>query len=559
MLKTIYLNLEDDVPRITGKLKREAASDVVLVFPKKSFLFSDPINLRLLKKQTDILGKQVSVLTMDEKGQEYATNAGFELKTMPKPRAAVGTSDIRRAPKKKVEEVEAEAAVAAAAAAAEAAVPKTRRATPKVAAAPVMAATVVAADTEPAEEPSEPGSIETISSSDSFFSSPTDDNFTIPHHARRRWVGITTALVIAAVLLGTVFVAVPSARITLYGKTQAVVRDIEVTGDITAQTANPASLTVPAMAVTKTDTVKQTFQTLGKKELGSKAQGRVVLYNLTGSPINLRATTTTLSIGGKNYTFNQDQSGVKPLPSAQDDKNASVADITAVEGGESYNLPSGTRLEITNQAFGSQPQRLYAKTLTQVVGGSSRFISVIGKEDVKQAEDGLVAPLLKAANEDTMAQGFTILEGASVSKFDGFAIDKPEGTETPTYNAQANVTVTAVAINLDMLQTMLRTRLQASLGTGRTLQAADRDKVTYTVKSFDATRGVIALSIRYESEAVPVVDAPILQRSLAGTSRTRAGDIILSDERIDRVEFDIFPGWQNWMPFLASRIKLIVR
>src|SRR6185503_14608799 len=99
MLKTIYLNLEDDIAKIAAKIKREKADEVVLVFPKKSFLFSDSINVRLLKKQLEPLGKKVSILTMDEMGQMYAKEAGFDLKFLPKSPRPGQFSDIRHSPR----------------------------------------------------------------------------------------------------------------------------------------------------------------------------------------------------------------------------------------------------------------------------------------------------------------------------------------------------------------------------------------------------------------------------------------------------------------------------
>ena len=95
MVKTLYLNLEDDVAKVVAKIKRERTADVVLVFPKKSYVFSDSINMRLPKKQVDMLGKQVSILTMDERGQEFAKEAGFALKIMPKMTRGKTISDIR--------------------------------------------------------------------------------------------------------------------------------------------------------------------------------------------------------------------------------------------------------------------------------------------------------------------------------------------------------------------------------------------------------------------------------------------------------------------------------
>ncbi len=182
----------------------------------------------------------------------------------------------------------------------------------------------------------------------------------------------------------------PSASITVFAKSQSVARDLDVLADANAQSPQSSNLTISAVAVNESKTMADTFQVNGKKEVGSKAEGRVALYNLTGQPLALKASTTTLTVGNKVYVFKADQPNVKALTSASNDSNATLADIVATDGGESYNVPAGTRMEITNQAFGSQPQRLYAKTVTQVVGGNSRFVSVVDKNDLDNTQKELV-------------------------------------------------------------------------------------------------------------------------------------------------------------------------
>ena len=71
-IPSIYINLEDDVSKIIIRLKAPKLPQMVLVCPKRCFLFSDGINLKLLKKQTDALGKEIFILTMDEKGQGFS-------------------------------------------------------------------------------------------------------------------------------------------------------------------------------------------------------------------------------------------------------------------------------------------------------------------------------------------------------------------------------------------------------------------------------------------------------------------------------------------------------
>src|SRR3989338_4765392 len=99
MLPSVYINLEDDVAKVAARIKKEKAGSLVLVCPKRCQLFSDSINLRLLKKQADLLNKEIFILTMDERGQLYAKEAGFQLKFLPKSQSKAGFSDISARPK----------------------------------------------------------------------------------------------------------------------------------------------------------------------------------------------------------------------------------------------------------------------------------------------------------------------------------------------------------------------------------------------------------------------------------------------------------------------------
>lgn len=539
MPKTIYLNLDDDVAKIVAKVKRERTADAVLVFPKRSFIFSDSINLRLLKKQLDLLGVSAAILTMDEKGQMYSKEAGFSLKFLPRTARRPQFSDIRQAaPSRKVLPVAAEAEPQTAEVLAPVK-PRINKVIKRRVAAPVIT--------------SEPRK------TDNVFVPPDSSTLRVPpRRSYRKWVigFIATALIVILLLA---LVVLPSATVTVYAKSQTVARDIDIIADVNAQQVDATKLTIPAQAVNESQNPNNTFQTLGKNEVGSKAEGRVAIYNLTGSPINLKASTTTLNVGSKTYLFKTDEPGIKPLPSVNDDANATVADIIATAGGEDYNLPSGTRLEITNQAFGNQPQRLFAKTITQVVGGSSRFISVISKDDITKAQASLTQSVIDSINNKLKDEQQKLVDGAYTANVANFSTDKPEGTETPTFTAQEQISITGLSINESTLKDMVRQRLIMSLGSNKNLQDAGQDSITYKVKNIDTANGLMQLTLHYESKAIPALDKNNLEAQIAGKTKSEAGELILANSDVDHVEISLAPAWQTTLPRFGSKIHLDIK
>ncbi len=200
----------------------------------------------------------------------------------------------------------------------------------------------------------------------------------------------------------------------------------------------------------------------------------------------------------------------------------------AVDGGETFNVPAGTRMEITNKAFGSQPQRLYAKTITQVVGGNSRFISIVSPEDITTAQNQLKNKVIESINDDLAAKNVKLIDGSYTINVTSFITDKPEGTETQNFSAELKINVLGLAYDDGALRNIIRQRFQLTLGSDKSLQPIEKDTVKYNIKNLDIANGVMQLGLHYESLAQTNVDAVDLQSKIAGKSRQEASDLILS-------------------------------
>lgn len=570
MAKTIYLNLEDDVNKVISKLKREKGAEVVLVFPKRSFIFSDSINLRLLKKQVDMLGKKASILTMDDRGQNFAQEAGFELKSMPRKAASRSMSDVSfrttRVPEVAALEEEPEYTVFQEKPVPDPVVKKTVATRAVAAATPVLKKKI---ETSKIRRPNvrsvsenslPPQAILPVTSNENYFL-PPDSKIAEPPRRRRSVKAYAMGFIAIAlvVILLLVLVVLPSADITVYAKSQKVERDIDVIADTKATAPDSAKLTLPAVAVNESQTIEGNFQTNGKKEVGSKAEGRVALYNLTGSPMALKSATTTLTVGSKTYIFKTDQPTVKPLTSASADSNATLADIVASDGGEAFNVPAGTRMEITNQAFGSQPQKLYAKTVTQVVGGNSRFVSVISKDDITAAQTQLTKKVVDGINANLAGGNNKLVDGAYAANITSFITDKAEGTEATGFTAELKVNITGLAFDEAALKNIVRQRLLMTLGNGKNLQEPDKDSVIYKIKNLDSQSGIMQLSLHYESMAKPTIDQNDYKNKIAGKTKQESSDLILSNPDIDKVEITVQPAWQSGLPRFTSKIHIEVK
>lgn len=564
MIPSIYINLEDDVTKIAARIKKERASELVLVCPKRCFLFNDSINLRLLKKQVDMYQKKVSILTMDERGQVYAREAGFELKNLPKALKRGGLSDIAPRSKDTTQP------------------PVLPKSQPK--SSPIIKAISEPKDLGNKLEPDESefasqsifsdqadqisGSGSPVASSQSVFPKELEDNYK-QNKLKKRTSKLFTSFIFIAFFAAAavVFLVLPKAVISIYPKTQGLTRDLEISAQAQATSPDPQRLVFPASFVTQAVSAQAKFQSQGKKEVGNQASGSVVIYNFTGAPINLRAKTTTLSLNGKNYTLQQDVLQLKPTryknaktKEVDESSLAAPVDVQAALGGEGYNVPAGTRIEITNQVFGSKPQLLYAKATIAITGGTSRYLSYITADDMTQAKAQLQRQAVANLTSQMKSQNLVLDEKAVVLQNLQFTFDREVGTETPEFSGQVAAQASILAYDQAQLKQLVLSRISQSLAPSEKVQVKLSSPLGVSVKSFDAASQNMVLEVHFDGAAVAdTSSARGISSQLRAKSQAAAASLIKSLVDVDKVEITLTPGWQTWLPLIEKNIKIEIK
>jgi hypothetical protein len=77
MQQVIYLEVEDDLPAIRDLLEGAQARRVLLVVPKASQVFHEPLNLRILRRYATSLALDVALVTRDSRTRRLAKEEGI--------------------------------------------------------------------------------------------------------------------------------------------------------------------------------------------------------------------------------------------------------------------------------------------------------------------------------------------------------------------------------------------------------------------------------------------------------------------------------------------------
>ena len=77
MHQTFYIDISEEISSVIDRLKKSMAKDNYFVVPQRALFMQSVVNLKLLKREADKIGKQVVLVTQDEIGMSMAQRAGI--------------------------------------------------------------------------------------------------------------------------------------------------------------------------------------------------------------------------------------------------------------------------------------------------------------------------------------------------------------------------------------------------------------------------------------------------------------------------------------------------
>ncbi len=392
---TIYIDVEDDITAIIGKVKGAQNKIVAVVPPKRIGVLQSAVNMRLLARAAEQSGKRLVLISGNQALTALAASAGIpsartlqskpELATLPKKHEDVGEDvidganlpigDLARTADSNTSADEGTGAAPA--------VDAAIRANAAEAAAPVRAAYA------------RPNTAKR-----SYIAVPNFDTF-----RKKLALGIGGAVALIGFLVWAIWFA-PSAKIIITARTIESSANPKVTISANATTDAEAG-TIKAAREQISKQASVTFKPTGSKEIGEKASGRVVFRNCESTRSITIQSGTGISAGGKTYIT---QSSVT-VPGAKGDigicESPGVSNQVAVvaqEIGEEYNMDEGTQFSVAGHPNSNNNVYFRAVASEDIDGGSKRKVTVVTQEDVDKALEQLKDDNTDGMREELKAQ-----------------------------------------------------------------------------------------------------------------------------------------------------------
>jgi hypothetical protein len=548
----IYIDVEDDITAIIGKVKDTKEKIVALVPPKRVGVLQSAVNLRLLSRAAEQGDKRLVLITNNSALTALAATAKIpiakNLQSKPEvPEIAAldvdNDEDVIDGTNLSIGEL-ARSAEGASMAPGSGAINEAIR---ENAAEGITKATPPAPGVAPAKPRVKSG-----------IRVPNFGSF-----RKKLILGIGSGVLLIAFLVWAIFFA-PQATVIITARTTDSSANSKVTLGESLSTSLASNSIKAAVQQTKKDASIE-FEATGSKEVGEKAQGQVVFRNCeTMSPQSVPAG-TVLSTGSKNFvtqTIATVPGGTGGFGGCSSPGVSSPIAVTAQEIGDTYNIAGNTTLNVAGHSSGSSTVYFKAVASADFTGGSKRQIKVVSSNDVQKTTDQLAQQnsdqeknKLKKEFDDT----FTVLDQT-------FKIDRGTPQVSPGLDQEvpagakpkltASVTYSLSAVTKADVSKFLDEYFKKQLEGTKDQRVYENGLKNANFTDVNANDAGFTASLVATAKIGPKIDDAAIKQTAKGK---RYGDIQSSIEAIqgvDDVDVKFWPFWVSSAPNDTNKIKI---
>lgn len=414
----IYIDVEDDITAIIGKVKSSKSKIVALVPPKRIGVLQSAVNLRLIERTASTNDKRMVIITGNKALQSLAASAKIPVakNLQSKPEladiAALSVDDDNDIIDGSELPIGDHARMSG-----DELAPKSTKKVPVV-------------SDQPSSEP-----IATTSTATKNIARPKAKVPNFNTFRKKLVFGILAAILLIAFGIWAIWFA---PRATVYVTAETTETSVNEALTISGDSDNSVDTkTLRASTQTMTKDVSIDFDATGSKDIGKKANGQIVFNNCESLNSITVPAGTTVSAAGKSYVTGESVT----VPGARGDiggcsrpgKSGAVS-ITASDRGADYNQPGDTTFNVSGHPNSSTTRYFNATSTTSISGGSNEVIKVVSSKDVSDAEQKLRKENTNQYREELAEQ----FDENVIVLTDTFDVDLSEVESSPGQGDRAN-------------------------------------------------------------------------------------------------------------------------
>lgn len=529
----VYIDVEDDITAIIGKVKAAKEKIVALVPPQRIGVLQSAVNLRLLDRAAKQHDKQIVVITGNQALTSLAAAAKIPVAKNLQSKPELG--EIAAIDVNNGEEVIDGAELAVGDHAASVGVENSSVDLDKAVGA------VAAAEAE----------------KNTSGSRKAKGKKKVPDFSsfRKKFFLIGAALVAVIAFLVWAIVFAPHATIVINAKTTDAGISQQVTVATTAQTSAETTQ-IQAAVKSSTQNINTSFTATGSKNVGDKATGTIKFSTTSPSGASIPAG-TTFTVSG--LTFGLDTAVTVPGATLSFScggicPGTASGSISAPEGGAKYNGAQGS-------ASGA-PAGVSASVPTATSGGTDKTATVVQQSDVDTALDSAKKSLdvnaAKQALQGQFGKDYIVLSdsiNADTSQLQS-SIKVGSDVQGATPAITGTVTYTLYAVKKDELKTYLDAVIAQQFDNPDRQRVYDSGASNAQFSNVQPTKDGVTATLVAKGKIGPKIDTDAVKQAARGKKLGDVQNQLKQISGIDSVTVNFSPFWVNTVPNDTKKISV---
>lgn len=593
MREILIIEQGEDVVSVIDRLLKLSGEEAVIKLPPDSVLFSNRVNFRLLKRESDSLEKKIIISTENRDGRRMAEEAGLEVE-MNEEKEDLFASKISEVSRSRFPVSRGSLSDI---------VPGRsrhpdltnigRRTVPlsvnEEAAAPDASS---ASDEEkksfkhslPAVEKKEDFLIE-----DDLFSwleerkepdIPRDEirrDYSHPHRPEERrgifyylyffsgravWIFIAAGV---AVVTAVGFMALPRAEIKIIPKQDRIALELRVTADSGISTIDKKYNRVPAQVVSVEKTISRSFATSGSREVSEKARGVITVFNELDSTPQTLIPSRFEAADGKIYWSTE--TVLVPGASLRDGvivPGEKTVEIAATEAGPLYNLDCSREslcgFVIPAWRGTVKFDKIYARGSVPIAGGAVGTVKVAAGNDIIDALDKVLEEAKGEARNELkkkLPPDLVMIDGSLQESVEENSASLKIGEIGDVFETKTRVNLKAYLFNPVQLVELARESVASRLAPNQKLGSLLED-VAYNQVRIDGAGGKISFTASGKAVVLWDIDVKNIKQEVLGKDEVELRRFLSSSPGMETAYIKLWPFWVKSVPRNASRVFISI-
>lgn len=540
--ETFYLDNDEEITSVVDKLKNAETAYLDLVVPKEALLLQSVVNLKLLKRQAEGLGKEITIVTQDKVGKKLAEQIGIPV-----------VERVGEVPKE-VKMSEADSLI-------------------------------TENDIEFKEVPKEKKIKESPVEDDGIEIKPQDDGVMVQTSEKvaptaaaleaneapsplplerqtkakgKRWkkYGLLSGFgVLALAVLAYIFVPLANVNLQVAAVKEKV--DFTFTADKNATEVKIDSQAIPAREITAEIEKAEKFPATGKKKVGTRATGTITVTNKQyTSDFSLVAGTRFASSNGLIFKTTANVTVPKyeqPFGQPLKPGTASVS-VEAENYGDQYNVAAS---HFTLPSLNSS--NVYGDSAAAMSGGSSKDVIFVTQADVNGAKDTLTKNLqdeLKEKVSGDLHDNEQVVEG-SLKMSD--VVAEPSvavNAEASEFELKVKTNVKGLAFKESDLKKLAEGLLGDKIGPAKEIVESGSLLSATEHIATDIEKGEMTAKVSGEAYIATKIEEDKIKDTISGDSEAKVLEYLKTLDGVDNIELKFFPRFYKRIPRIESHIYI---